>query len=75
MKGRAESCGHKKRGGDGRDVPTVSLGHVCVCGEQGEEEEKGTPIIVVKDNRATMLMAEVVPNKGVNDYTVDVPLA
>ncbi len=69
-KGRAETCGHKKRG-DGGDVPTVRLDYMYTRSEQEKEEEKGTPIIVVKDNKK-MLIAKVVPNKGVNECAVEV---
>ncbi len=40
--------------------------------EQEKEEEKGMPIIVVKDNETKVLMAKVVPSKAVNEYTVEV---
>ncbi len=42
-----------------------------MCSEQDEEEEKGMPIIALKDNE-TMMMAKVVPNKGVHEYEVEV---
>ncbi len=33
--------------------------------EQEKEEEKGTPIVVVKDSRSKMITAKVVQSKGV----------
>ena len=38
--------------------------------EQEKEEEKGMPIIVAKDNRTKMIMARVVPSKGLDSYAV-----
>ncbi len=37
----------------------------------GKEEEKGMPIIVAKDNKSNMIMARVVPSKGVDSYAVE----
>ncbi len=71
MKGRAEACGHKKRGGDGGDVPIVSLDYAYVRREQ-EEEEKGAPIIVVKDNKTNLMMAKVAPSEGARENAVEV---
>ena len=39
--------------------------------EQEKDEEKGMPTIVMKDDK-TMVMAKVVPNKGVQEYAVEV---
>ena len=64
VRGRAEAYGHRKRGGETGDVPTVSLDYTQVHSEQ-KEEEKGMPIVVVKDNKTKMIMAKVVPSKGV----------
>jgi hypothetical protein len=38
--------------------------------EQEKEEEKGMPIIVVKDSKTKMVMAKVMPSKGVQEYAV-----
>ena len=40
--------------------------------EKEKEKEKGTPIIVTKDSKTKMTMANVVPNKGVENYAVEV---
>ncbi len=72
MKGRAEAYGHRKRGGETGDVPTVSLEYVYTCSGQEKEEEKGMPIIVVKDHKTRMVMAKVVPSKGVQECAVEV---
>ena len=68
VKVRAEASGHKKRGGETGDVPTVSLDHMYARSEQEKEEEKGMPIIVVKDNKTKSMMGKVVPNKGAHEH-------
>ncbi len=49
MMGRTEAFGHRQRGGETGDVPTVSLEYTHARSEQDKEEEKGLPIAVVKD--------------------------
>ena len=71
VKDRAEACGHRRRGGETGDVPTVSLDYTHRRSEQ-EKEEKGMPIDVVKDSRTKMVMAKAVPSKGVQKYAVEV---
>ncbi len=66
-KGRAEACGHRKRGCETGDVPSVSLDYTYMHSEQEKEEEKGMPIVVVKGNRTKIVMAKVVPSKGVQE--------
>ncbi len=64
--------GHRKRGGETGDVPTVKLDYMRMNSEQEKREEKGMPIIVVKDNKMKMMRAKVVPNKGVHEHAVEV---
>ena len=72
MKGRAESYGHVKKAQDEGAVPTVGADYMYMHSEQEKEEEKGTPIIVAKDNKTKMIMAKVVPSKGVENYAAEV---
>ncbi len=39
--------------------------------EQEREEEKGMPIVVLKDERTKMITAKAVPSKGVDAHAVD----
>ena len=39
--------------------------------DKKEEQEKGMPIIVIKDSESKMKLARVVPKKGVDPYAVD----
>ncbi len=67
MKGRAEACGHRKRGGDRRRANSQPGLHA-----QEKEEEKGMPIIVVEDNKTKMVMAKVVTSNGLQEFAVEV---
>ena len=65
VNGRAESRGHvRKAKGEGA-APTIGVDYVDMHSEQEKEDEKGMPIIVIKDSKTKMIMAKVVPSKGV----------
>ncbi len=67
VKGRAEAYGNKKKG-EGGDAPTASVDYTHTRSEQEKEEEKGMPIVVVKDDKTKL----VTPSKGVQVYRVEV---
>ena len=71
VKGRAESYGHVKKVQNEGDVPTIGIDYMYMHSEQEKEEEKGMPIIVAKDNKTKMIMARVVPSKGLDSYAVE----
>ena len=71
VKGRAESYGHVKKVQNEGDVPTIGIDYMYMHSEQEKEEEKGMPIVVAKDNRTKMIMARVVPSKGLDSYAVE----
>ncbi len=52
------------------DVPTIGIDYTYMHSEQEKEEEKGMPIVVAKDNKTKMIMARVVPSKGLDNYAV-----
>ena len=54
------------------DVPTIGIDYMYMHSEQEKEEEKGMPIVVAKDNRTKMIMARVVPSKGLDGYAVEI---
>ncbi len=72
VRGRAQAHGHRKRGGETGDVPTVSLDYMYAHSEQEKEEEKGMPMLVAKYNKTKMVMAKVVPSKGAQECAVEV---
>ncbi len=53
-------------------VPTAGVDYTHTRSEQEKYEEKGTTIIVTKDSKTKMIMAKVVPVKGVESYAVEV---
>ena len=65
MKGRAESYGHKKKSGEESKTPVIGVDYTHTHSEQDKEEERGMPIVVIKDSRSRMVFARVVPSKGV----------
>jgi len=69
VKGKAVSCGHrsaKKVFG----LPTVSIDYMFMADKQNKGEEKGMPILVMKDRATGLVWARVVPAKGVCPYAV-----
>ena len=70
VKGGAESYGHAKTVQNDVDAPTIGLDYMHAHSEREKKEEKGMPIIVAKDNKTKMIMARVVPSKGVDSYAV-----
>ena len=66
---------HRRQAGAEKEIPTVSLDYTFVHGSQEENEEKGMPILVIKDQAKEgictgMVFAYVVPQKGVQPYAV-----
>ena len=48
----------------------ISIDYMFMGDQQGKEEEKGMPMLVLKDRRTKVLWARVVPAKGVNAHAV-----
>jgi hypothetical protein len=67
VKGKAVSAGHYKVREEGQ-VPKVHMDWCWMCPR--EEGERGMPILVVRDGRSRMIMADVVPEKGVHAFAV-----
>ena len=72
VKGRAESYGHVRKVLRESDAPVIAIDYMYMHSEQEKEEEKGMPIIVMKDDRTKMTLAKVAPNKGVVSYAVEI---
>ena len=47
-------------GREERGVPAVGIDYMYTRSEQKKEEEKGMPIVVIKDGRSKMTFARVV---------------
>ena len=70
VKGRAETYGHRAVTKDKAEIPKVSVDYMYMSSVQDREEEKGMPVLVMKDSKTRMVTARVVPSKGVDAYAV-----
>ena len=48
--------------------PVVSIDYMFMHDNQAEGEERGMPIMVIKDGRTKVIRARVVPQKGNHAY-------
>jgi hypothetical protein len=71
VKGGAEAHGHKSGKSDKREAPMIGMDDVCMHSEQEKEEEKGMPIVVLKDEITKITTAKVVPSKRIDACAVD----
>ena len=71
VKGRAEAYGHKGEKETKREAPAIGIDHMHMISEQEKDEEKGMPILLMKDERTKMIMARVVPSKRLDQYDVE----
>jgi hypothetical protein len=55
-------------------MPIVGVDYMCMHSEQDKDEEKGVPILVMKDSRTKMMMAKAVQNTGAVDYAARVEI-
>ena len=75
VRGKSKGKPHRKPTKEHREIPTVALDYTFMHDTQGEHEERGMPILVVKDIRQDdvgtgMIFAHVVPPKGVQPFAV-----
>ena len=74
VRGKAHGNPHKRRKVkelENRE-PIVSVDYAFMHDNQGEKEEKGMPIMVIKDRRTRIMRARVVPQKGGHSYGIKV---
>ena len=70
VKGRAKSNAHlRNRDKESQKVPTISIDYMYME-EKDKESQRGMPILIVKDRKSKTIKAEVVPEKGVNEFAV-----
>ena len=48
----------------------ISIDYMYMNDKQEVEEEKGMPTLVCKDDRTGMMVAKIVPSKGMQVYAV-----
>ena len=54
------------------EVPVVSIDYTFMHDRQKEGEEKGMPILVMKDRKTKVIRARVVPQKGKHWYAIKI---
>ena len=67
VKGKAKGLPHRIRKQEDKleeEVPVVSIDYTFMHDKQKEGEEKGMPILVMKDRKTKVIRARVVPQKG-----------
>ena len=52
--------------------PVISVDCMFMHDNQGEGEERGMPIMVIKDRKTKIIRARVVPQKGNHGYGIKV---
>ena len=73
VKGKAKGLPHRIiKYKDEELVPLVSIDYMFMGEEQTEQEEKGMPILVMKDRRTKVIRARVIPQKGRHWYGIKV---
>ena len=65
--GEACSNPHKQQSPESQAIPTVSVDYAYM---EDQSENRGMPIMVMKDRKSKSIMANVAPEKGANVYAV-----
>ena len=73
IKGRAKSYPHLTKKNKDRDNPIINIDYAFMNDDRDkkDDQDKGMPIIVMKDDETTLNIARVVPKKGVDPYAAD----
>ena len=71
VRGKAAAYGHRRMSKESRSVPVVGLDYMFMTDRQRKEEESGSPILVIKDEKLKMVFAHVVPSKGRDKYAIE----
>ena len=73
VKGKAKGLPHRiKKERVEEQVPLVSIDYMFMHDKQKEGEERGMPILVMKDRKTRVVRARVVPQKGRNAYAIKI---
>ena len=74
IRGRAKAHPHLSKSDEDRisSVPVVSIDYAFMSNRQVKGEEKGMPILVMKDRESKQIKSRVVPAKGTNGFAIQV---
>ena len=67
-KGQSKSDPHKRVEEKESEIPIVGIDYAYM--EEQSSEDLGMPLLIVKDRKSGFIMADVVPEKGENDYAI-----
>ena len=70
VKGKAAAYGHRVREDKEHKVPRISVDYMFMHHKQSPGEERGNPILILKDSKTKVVWARAVPQKGVCPYAV-----
>ena len=70
VKGKAKGKPHARANREEGETPVVSIDYMFMSDNQEQEEERGMPILVMKDRDTKMIKARVVPRKGGDSYAI-----
>ena len=71
VKGKAQDYGHvKRKEGEDRQVPLVGVDYMFMHEKQSKEEEKGMPILAVRDSELNITWTHVAPSEGRHKYAI-----
>jgi hypothetical protein len=75
VKGKAVSHPHYRGQEKDSEIPVIALDYMFLQDNSGkedkkEDEERGMPIVVIKDSRSKMTFARAIPEKGQNAYAI-----
>ena len=51
-------------------VPIISVDYAFMGSKKEKEEEKGSPIMVIKDKKTKRILSRMIPQKGVSKYAI-----
>ena len=83
--GRGVDDAHRRVKEDERDIPVISMDYMWLHESAAERKERKKleseggerrfieemPVLVIKDERSKVILAEVVPRKGLHEHTVE----
>ena len=75
VKGQGQNQPHKQGQGESGLIPIVCMDYMFMNSsgkepKEGEEEEKGMPTLVIKDESTKVIEAHIVPRKGGNNHAI-----
>ena len=68
--GKGIASAHRAGESQSSEVPIVGVDYAFTGSKQQKSEEKGSPVMVIKDKRTQRILARMVPQKGRSKYAI-----